>query len=107
MTKTRTEPMRTSKLHYEFVKPPKDMPDEQTILGCVLTGIRKIKRGSLDDATAATLKAGFKNVSDQDPREKTRIMLRRLANDGVVSITRDGMEKKGKAAKRVKLVAKQ
>jgi hypothetical protein len=106
MTK-KTEPMRTSHLHYEFVKPPKDTPDEQTILGTVLAGIRKIKRGSLDDATAATVKAGFGKISDQDPREKTRIMLRRLANDGVVSITRNGEEKKGKAAKRVKLVGKQ
>jgi len=106
MTKKRTEPMRTSKLHYEFVKPPKDTPDEQTILGTVLSGIRKIKRGSLDDATKATLAAGFSKVSDQDPREKTRIMLRRLANDGVVRITRNGEEKKG-TAKRVKLVAKQ
>jgi hypothetical protein len=90
-----------STLRYEFIRVPKDTPDESTILGCVLAGIRTIRRGTLDDATAATVKAGFKQVSDQDPREKTRIMLRRLANDGAVKITRGSDAPK----KRVKLVA--
>lgn len=83
-----TTPQRASHLRYEFVKLPKDTPAEDTILGAVLSGIRRIKRGSLDDATAATLKAGFAKVSDQDPRTKTRIMLRRLANVGAVKVTR-------------------
>ena len=86
-TKT-TTPTRTSHLRYEFVKPPKDAPAVDTIMGAVLSGIRRIKRGSLDDATAATLKAGFAKVSDQDARTKTRIMLRRLANAGAVKVTR-------------------
>lgn len=83
-----TTPKRTSHLRYEFVKLPTEAPADDTILGAVLSGIRRIKRGSLDDATAATLKAGFAKVSGQDPRAKTRIMLRRLANVGAVKITR-------------------
>ncbi len=102
---TRTTPMRTSPLFYEFVKAPKDGPNENTILGCVLAGIRKIKRGDLDAATAATVKAGFKNVSDQDAREKTRIFLRRLANDGCVKITRSATKPAAPKKTRVKLVA--
>ena len=90
MVRKTTEPIRTSTLHYEFIRVPKNDVDPETIMGCVLTGIRKIRAGSLDAATKATLEAGFSKVSDQDPREKTRIMLRRLANDGVVKITRNG-----------------
>jgi hypothetical protein len=100
-------PMRTSPLFYEFVKAPKDAPDEDTILGCVLSGIRQLKRGSLDDVTKATLKAGFAKVSDQNAREKTRIFLRRLANDGVVKITRSGAVKPAAKKTRVKVVSAQ
>lgn len=99
--------VRESNLQYRFVKSPKEVPAEDTIMGAVFTGIKRIKSGNLDDATAATVKAGFSKISDQDPREKTRIMLRRLANDGFVSISRDGAEKKGnvkKAKKGFKLV---
>jgi hypothetical protein len=91
---------RGSSLEYQFLKNPSDLPSEETILGCVLAGIKKIKKGNLDDATEATLKAGFSDYSDQDAREKTRVMLRRMANEGVVRITRNGNEVEGRAAKK-------
>lgn len=104
---------RESNLAYAFLKVPSDAAGEETIQGCVLAGIRKIKRGSLDDVTEAATKAGLNKVSDQDLRNQTRIHLRRLANKGAVRITRNGEESKTakkktskKAKKSFKLVKK-
>lgn len=93
---------RVSTLQYGFVKSMKDEPKDETILGCVYAGIKKIKTGSLVDAAAAAVKAGFAKVSDQDVTEKTRIMLRRLANDGIVKITRGGVAEKTTSKKTTK-----
>jgi hypothetical protein len=103
--KTTTEP-RESSLRYEFLKMPKDAPAEDTLIGCVLSGARKAKRGSIDDMTEAAVRCGLNKVTTQDPRAKTRIILRQLANDGAVRITRDGAEKKDNGKKSFKLVKK-
>lgn len=81
---------RESNLAYEFVKMPKDAPSEDTNIGCVLAGIRKIKDGSLDEVTAAALKCGFE--TDQDAATQARIFLRQLHNRGAVRISRNGVE---------------
>lgn len=97
---------RESSLRYAFLKAPKEMPETDTILGCVLSGIKKIKTGSLDEATDATRKCGFDKISDQDARQKTRIMLRRLANEGFIKITREGAATNGASKKVAKVTTK-
>ena len=91
---------------YTYLRPQKDRtPEPTSIEGCVLAGLRKVKRGSLDEVHAAALKLGLKKVTDQDTREQTRVWLRRLEKLGVVRITRNADTKTKKT--RVKLVAQQ
>jgi hypothetical protein len=93
---------RTVNQTYEFLRLQKDRtPNDDSIEGTVQAGLRKVKRGSLDDVHKAALKLGLKKATDQDTREQTRVWLRRLEKVGVVRITRDTTT----ARKRVKLVA--
>ena len=74
---------------YTFTRVQKNRtPQNGSIEGCVLDGLRKVKRGSLDDVHRAALTLGLKKATDQDTREQTRVWLRRLEKVGVVSITR-------------------
>lgn len=93
---------RESNLHYEFVKMPKDAPNEDTTYGCILAGIRKAKRGSLDEVTESATRCGLTKATSQDPQVETRKHLRYLANAGAVRITRNGVESNGNGVKKGK-----
>jgi hypothetical protein len=74
---------------YTFKRVEKNRtPNADSIEGCVLAGLRKVKRGTLDQIHQAALTLGLKKVTGQDTREQTRVWLRRLEKVGVVSITR-------------------
>lgn len=91
---------RVSSLEYTFLKSPTEMPTDETIAAVVLAAMRKVKKGTLAEVAETAARLGFTKISDQDVVAKTRIFLRRLANDGVVKITRNGDEVKAKSAKK-------
>lgn len=92
---------------YTYLRPQKDRtPEPTSIEGTVLAGLRKVKRGSLDEVHTAALKLGLRKATDQDTREQTRVWLRRLEKFGVVKISRNDAAKKSAAPKAKKATKK-
>lgn len=114
-TKTADAPVRGWNQSYEFVKDAKVEPVKDTIIGTVYAGIKKVKRGTIEDVTDAALKAGLGDATGQNPRVQTQVMLRRLIAMGVVKLhketagqtpSKDAKAAKGVTARRASAVGK-
>lgn len=81
-------PNRAWNQTYTFNKALKVEPLDDTIMGCVYRAIKKLKTGDATVITEQALKNGLGDVTGQDARVQTLVMLNRLAAEKVVTKTR-------------------
>jgi hypothetical protein len=83
---------------YKFKKLPKIEPTRESIYGCVLAALRKLKRGTVEQVAEEAGRQGLHKVTGQNPYVQTQIKLRLLVSLGSAEVTRMTPEELAKPA---------
>lgn len=89
---------------FVWKKSPKVEPTRDSIHGCVMHALKKLRRGSVTEVEQEAMRLGLAKHTKQNYRVQTQVMLRRLVDAG--SATKEKGEKPSAEKPKVKVAAK-